>query len=220
MISESPNALEDVNEALKGFLQTTKQSLHFAHFTLDNLGYYSSRTFQKGHWSKNMDTATVSKFVEHVCMERTTEVSQDPILSLILEACGAIHHFMHIVFSASFFLTESEAWQMISAGHAFLSCYTAVAKKAFDGGYCLFALKPVLHLFAHIVFGALQQFKASSGCVINPIAESTFMAENLVGRISRLSRRVSAKKHGTKIFYRYMVACQFHMSNPDGLLDI
>ena len=84
---------------------------------------------------------------------------------------------------ASFFLTESEAWQ-ISAGHAFLSCYTAVAKKAFDGGYCLFALKPVLHLFAHIVFGALQQFKASSGCVINPIAESTFMAEDLVGRPS------------------------------------
>ena len=213
-------SLDDLNAALKVFLQTTKERLNFAQFTLDSLGYYSGRVYPKGHWSKNMDTATVSKFVEHVCMEHATDVSRDAILSLILEACGAIHHFMYIVFSASFFLSESEGWQLISAGHAFLSCYTAVSKKAFDRGLCLFSLKPVLHLFAHIVFTALQQYKTSSDSVINPAAESTFMAEDLVGRISRLSRRVSAKKHGRKIMYRYMVACQFHLSNPDGLLEV
>ena len=100
---------------------------------------------------------------------------------------------------ASFFLTESEAWQ-ISAGHAFLSCYTAVAKKAFDGGYCLCALKPVLHLFAHTVFGALQPCSSSK---LPPVASSTPSRKvhswQKIWWEGRLSRRVSAKTHGTKI---------------------
>ena len=214
------SSIDDINAELKSYLKEKKEKLNFGSFSLDLLGYVSARSFPKGHWSKNMDTATVSKFVEHVAMKHASAFSDYAILPLIAEACSAIGHFMHIIFSSGFFLDESQGWQMVSAGHAFLSLYIQMSKRSFDLGLCLFALKPVVHLMSHIVHRALQQYKIDPSSVINPVAESTFMAEDLVGRISRLSRRVSAKKHGHKIFYRYMVATQFHLCHPNGMLDV
>lgn len=199
------------------FLAETRERINFTKFTLDLLGYQGSRSYPKGHWSKSMDTATVSKFIEHLCAQHAHEFPSDRCLGLIYEGCSAIQHFFHVVFSASYFLTESEGWQVISAGHAFLLSYARAAEQAYKQSLCLFALKPVLHLFAHIVLTALQQYKMDPECVVNPVAESTFMSEDLVGRVSRLSRRVSAKKHGLKIMYRYSVAVHFHLHNPEGL---
>ena len=68
-------------------------------------------------------------------------------------------------------------------------------------------MKPKIHSLAHIVRTAYLQYQAGSFC-INPIAESTFMCEDFVGRISRLSRRVSAKQHG-KIFLSIHGRCAF-----------
>eukprot|EP00438_Fugacium_kawagutii_P032960 Skav223870 [mRNA] locus=scaffold1226:226027:227643:+ [translate_table: standard] len=215
--SKIQQSIDCINAEMKQFKTEEKERFNFGHFSLDLLGYASSRSYPKGHWSKNMDTATVSKFIEYICRKHMQNFAGDIILESIYDACGAIHHFMSVLFSASFFLTDMESWQMISAGHAFMTGYVKLAKQSYDGGFCLFAFKPVLHLFAHIVHTALLQYKVDPASVINPIAESTFMAEDLVGRISRLSRRVSARKHGEKIMYRYMVATHYHLSNPDGL---
>ncbi|CAK9082109.1 Uncharacterized protein SCF082_LOCUS39051 [Durusdinium trenchii] len=219
--SKIQRSVESMNGEMRNFMKEEKERFNFGHFSLDLLGYASSRSFPKGHWSKNMDTATVSKFIEYICRKHIQDFPDDTILGEIFEACGAIHHFMSVVFAGSFFLSDMESWQMISAGHAFIAGYMNLAKKSLDAGYCLFALKPVVNLFAHIVHTALQQYKVDCASVVNPIAESTFMAEDLVGKISRLSRRVSARKHGEKIMYRYMVATHFHLNHPDGLqLDV
>ncbi|CAK9072400.1 unnamed protein product [Durusdinium trenchii] len=219
--SKIQRSVESMNGEMRNFMKEEKERFNFGHFSLDLLGYASSRSFSKGHWSKNMDTATVSKFIEYICRKHIQDFPDDTILGEIFEACGAIHHFMSVVFAGSFFLSDMESWQMISAGHAFIAGYMNLAKKSLDAGYCLFALKPVVNLFAHIVHTALQQYKVDCASVVNPIAESTFMAEDLVGKISRLSRRVSARKHGEKIMYRYMVATHFHLNHPDGLqLDV
>lgn len=210
-------SIDDMNAELKQYLRTSGEKMNFANFTLELLGYGSSRTYPKGHWSKNMDTATVSKFIEHVCCKHVFDFPDDRCIGLIIDACGAIHQFMRVVFSAAYFLTEEESWQLISSGHAFLSCYTGLAQETFNSGLCLFGLKPVLHLFAHIVHSALQQFKRNSSGVVNPISEATFMSEDLVGRVSRLSRRVSAKQHGHKIMSRVMVAMHYHLHHPAGL---
>lgn len=58
----------------------------------------------------------------------------------------------------------------------------------------------------HIILESYQQFCKDSSCVINPIAEATFMSEDFVGVVARLSRRVSARQHGRNIFNRYLCA--------------
>lgn len=209
-------SMAKINEQLQEFLQDNKgERLNFKRFTLDLLGYVSSRSFPFGHWNKNMDTATVCKFVQYLCEKNPAKVGEDSILESILDVCSAVGHFMHIVFSAAFFLTESEGWQMIQSGHAFLQSYVRLARKSHAARMCIFSLKPKLHYFAHIIFTALQQFQSDSGSVISPIAESTFMAEDFVGEISRLSRRVSEKQQGRKVLYRYMVAASNQLCNRE-----
>ena len=209
-------SLGDLKVEFKQFLQQTKEKVNFSILTMELLGYASSKSFPKGHWSKNMDTARVCKFVEHVASKYALSFA-DTCIPLLLDACGAIHQFMQIIFNASFFLTEMEGWQLISSGHAFLLDYVKLAREAFREGLCLFALKPVMHMFAHIVHTALEQFKTCPSGVINPAAEATFMSEDYIGKIARISRRVSPKKHGIKIMYRYMVAVEYFLRHPDGL---
>ena len=200
-------SLDDINQEFKAWLSNNKtERIHFGSFSLELLGYYGSRSFPKGHWSKNMDTATIGKFVGDLCIKGLVDFPRDEFLSLILDACSTIAHFMHILFHSSYWLTESEGWQLIQSGCGFLKAYVKLAEKAHAKGLCLWSLKPVIHLLAHIVHTALQQYRADTTCVINPVAESTFMCEDFVGRVSRLSRRVNAKQHGRKIMYRYMVA--------------
>ena len=210
-------SLQLLNADFRQFLQDTKEKCNFRQFSFEMLGYESSRSYPKGHWSKNMDTATVCKFVEHACVKYVFDFPDDECIAVIIDACGAIHQFMTIVFTGSFFLTEQEAWQMISSGHAFLLNYVKLARLSFNMSLCLFALKPVMHMFAHILHTALQQFRLCSTGVINPCAEATFMSEDYIGRIARISRRVSARKHGLKIMYRYMVSVKHFLQHPDGL---
>ena len=61
-------------------------------------------------------------------------------------------------------------------------------------------------MMCHIILRMLQEFKKDPSCVVNPVAEATFMSEDFVGHVSRLSRRVNARRHGKKIFNRYFVA--------------
>lgn len=211
------DSLANLNVDFRKFIQEKKEKVHFRMFSFQLLGYVGSRSYPKGHWSKNLDTAVVGKFIEHCCAEHAFEYMQDPCIPLIIEASGAIHQFMHIVFTASFFLTEEEAWQMIAAGHAFLLNYAKLAQEAYNMKLCLFAMKPVVHMLAHIVHTALQQFRLCSTAVINPISESTFMSEDFIGRVARISRRVSAKKHGPKIMFRYMVSVKHFLHNRAGL---
>ena len=204
-------ALGPLNIEFKQFLREEKEKVNFSCLTFEMLGYASSKSFPKGHWSKNMDTAVVSKFIEHACATHVFAFPDDPCIPLIIDACAAIHQFMTVVFSGSFYLTETEAWQMCSSGHAFLVNYVKLATLSFKLGLCLFALKPVMHMFAHILHTAMLQYDLCPTGVINPVAESTFMSEDFIGRIARISRRVSAKQHGLKIMFRYMVSVKHFM---------
>ena len=200
-----------INQEIKLYLKETKQSMNFATFTFEMLGYGSARTFPVGHWSKNMDTATVATFAEHLCIKNAIHFPDDMVRQRIVEAAGCINHFFHVVFEAGFYLSETESWQMIQSGQQFLLNFVALAESTYNMGMCLFAMKPKMHSFAHIIHTALQQFRLDSQSVINPVAESTFMCEDFIGRVSRLSRRVSPKSQGLKTMYRYMVAVHYHL---------
>eukprot|EP00435_Cladocopium_sp_Y103_P030716 s3790_g7.t1 len=200
-------ALDHVNYLFRNFLAREKERVNFSNFTFELLGYESTRTYPVGPWSKNLDTAVVIKFVEHVAANHLDP--EDPIMQLIVQGSGAINHFMRVLFSAPYWLSESEAWQAIFAGQEFLSTFAGLAQACYDQKLCLFKLKPKLHMFAHIVLRMLQQFRCGNGCTTNPVAEATFMSEDFVGHVSRLSRRVNARRHGHKIYNRYCVAvCQ------------
>ena len=196
-----------INEQLRVYLQSSKDRIHFSKLTFDLLGYESSKTFPVGHWSKNLDTATMMKFVEHVAKEHVP-IYDDEILRCIAEASEAVGTFMRILLSSDFFLEQQQASEAISCGHSFLVKYATLARLCQRDKLCLFALKPKLHMLAHLVLRMLEQYRIDKFAVINCVSESTFMAEDFIGKVARLSRRVSPKLQGLKLIYRYLIAIE------------
>lgn len=196
--------LDTVNDLFQKFLREGRERVNFSKFTFDMLGYESSKNFPTGHWSKGLDTAVVMKFIEHVMTDYGDLANVIP--KLILQGSMAINHAMRLLFLSSYWLSEDHAWQTIYAGQEFLHCYAQLARLCLGQNLCLFKLKPKLHMMRHIIVRMLHQFTDDPSCVVNPVAEATFMSEDFVGHVSRLSRRVNARRHGKKIFNRYCVA--------------
>lgn len=207
-------SLEAVNSELKTWKQGSKEHLHFGKLTLDLLGYSSSRSYPVGHWSKNMDTAPVIKFVEYLCLMGLVGNPKDEFLETISDACGAIAQFMHILFSSSFYLTESQGWQLIQSGQAFLNDYMKLAVLSFRKGLCLWKLKPKLHMLTHIVHTALQQFKKGTCHVINPLAEAHSCVKILSAMSAayrdELAQRNMERKSCTDIWWQHDILQPIH----------
>ena len=209
-------SLELVNEDLKHFLRTHKsEKIHFSKLTLDLLGYSSSRDYPSGHWSKNLDSATIMKLVLFILRkpEHVQRVQSDPILTHIKEACEHSNTFMRTLFASGYWLSFSQADEAIRSGHGFLMAYSFLAKATFQKQLCLFALKPKLHMLNHLVLAMYTQRRLpmmpqnqGQPTIVNPVAESTFMCEDFIGRVARISRKVSPKKVGEKTLFRYLAA--------------
>eukprot|EP00435_Cladocopium_sp_Y103_P057223 s221_g19.t1 len=203
------NSMSFLNQELQRWQRISKSPPHFGKFTWDLLDYDGPRKYPKGKWSKGMDTGKVTKFIEFLLSEILPENERSehgPMLTLIQDGCKSSGVFLRTLFKAGFFLTEQEAHQAISAGYTFLLTYQKLAKTAFSLNKALYKLKPKAHAFAHLVLQMLVQFKQDRSCVCNCVAFSTFMCEDFVGHIARLSRRVSAKVRGKKVIFRYLVA--------------
>lgn len=206
-----PAALASLNAELQAYKAANKgERVHFRkNLNKDVLGYKSSKSFPSGHWSKGADTTFFVKFVEALCQKARDEipgVSGDIMVTTMLRACRAIGNVFHVLFQASFWLTRAEAEQVIESGHQFCMAYTHLVRLSLARHLCLFKVKPKLHMLCHIFRTALQEYRADPDTVQNCLAYSTFQSEDFVGRISRLSRRVSSKVHGPKIYNRYVVA--------------
>ena len=195
-----------VNEEFQKYLRRSGKRVAFSHFTLDLLSYGTSGSYPAGKRSKNMDTAVICQFVEDLSLQHVDLRDVDSILELIVDGSNAASQFMHVLFHGSFWLSEGDAWQAISSGHSFLQCYSKLAAASHTASLCLFKLKPKIHTLCHIVRTMYQQFLTGTDCVINPVAESTFMSEDFVGHVSRLSRRVNPRRQGERVYNRYLVA--------------
>eukprot|EP00438_Fugacium_kawagutii_P004985 Skav215282 [mRNA] locus=scaffold2522:114524:116110:+ [translate_table: standard] len=201
-----------LNQELQRYQRETGQeSVHFGKFSWDLLDYEGPRSYPMGKWSKGMDTGKVTKFIEFLvleCLVNTVPDQHIPMLSLIRDACAAIGAFLRTIFKAGFFLTAGEAHQAISAGYRFLKCYNQLAAVALTSKVALFKLKPKAHSMAHLILEMLIQYRNHRDSVCNPVGSSTFMCEDFIGQIARLSRRVSPRVQGTKVIYRYLTALQ------------
>ena len=129
----------------------------------------------------------------------------DFLITTSLRALKAIAVLFHTLHNASFWLSPEEAQRVIQSGQAFCRFYSNLSLASLGRKLCLFKIKPKMHMLCHLIHGCMQQYFADERGVINFLAFSTFQSEDFVGHISRISRRVSAKTHGVKIYHRYLV---------------
>ena len=215
--------LAELNLHLHMFLQVSGNYLHLGrNLTEDHLGYTGTRDYPEGHWSKNMDTATLMKFVVWLLQLEAHEeaVRADDLLPHILLAGIELGCAMKRLLESEYFMASSDCVYIIRAGHGFLMGYQHLANSSYMKKLCLFKFRPKIHYLNHIFLTIKEQWEAS-GTAINPCAEATFMSEDFVGFAARISRRVSAKAVAIKTLQRYDAWVQSLLNREElSLLDL
>ncbi|CAE7284133.1 unnamed protein product [Symbiodinium sp. CCMP2456] len=202
-----PENLAYMTADLRRFLKDTHRQLHFKALTRELLGYKSESCFPTGHWSKAMDTPVMMEFVFWLLQQdqHQTKLGEDKLLRLMASAAHAMGVFMRTLLAAGLWLSRDEAATVSEAGLHFLQCYAKCARICLDRSMCRYNLTPKLHFWHHLCLEIRQGLDRNLDAFLNPLCDSTFADEDFVGRVSRLSRRVSPRLQALRTIGRYLV---------------
>ena len=190
----------------RGGVQRQKNRLHCGKLTEDLLGYNGTREYPSGNWSKNMDAATIMKFIVYL-LERhefQQKVQADDILQDILAAGKDMGQVVKTSLVAEYFMSGEHTRVVLDFGHKFLMGYAGLVAKCYNRSLCLFKLRPKVHYLNHIFLRCYEEFTVA-GFATNILDEATFVSEDFVGRTARLSRRVSTRAVAVKTIQRYLL---------------
>ena len=114
--------------------------------------------------------------------------------------------FMRTLLKGGLWLTKDEAAVASEAGLYFLQANAKCARVCADRHLCRYNLTQKLQFFHDICLRLHQGVQANLASLQNPLADSNFADEDFVGRVSRLSRRVSPLLRSERTIGRYLVA--------------
>lgn len=97
---------------------------------------------------------------------------------------------------------------MAEGGTFFLRSYAKLAEICLREGACLYNMQPKLHYFKHILLTLDWQIEMEHERILNPVADVTYMDEDYIGRVSRLSRRVHQSQVHKRTLERVLVAAR------------
>ena len=158
-----------------------------------------------GNWSKGSLTTNLARWL--VVLLQDLSQDQSGLLPLCLEAIKQLNNAMSFLYNAPLFLESNECEYVHDRGMCFVQTYSTLATKCFNLGRAhLFPLFPKLHA-CHHVFLSLHQSSLTCGIGLNPLSASCQLDEDTIGRVSRVSRRVSSRLVILRTLQRHLVAC-------------
>ncbi|CAE7369766.1 unnamed protein product [Symbiodinium sp. CCMP2456] len=205
-----PEALDALNVDFRSFLKSTHKQVHFKKLTRDLLGYPADTAFPCGHWSKATDTPVLVEFASWVLQKNKDLYDRTKIYQVVVSGCTAMGHFMKTLLEASLWMSKTEAVAAGNAGLHFLRCYQKAADLSFQARALRFNLVPKLHCYHHVCLELLFKARRCDN-ILNPLSRATFQDEDYIGRVSRLSRRVSPKLLCLRTIQRYLVATRVEL---------
>eukprot|EP00439_Symbiodinium_sp_Y106_P035573 s6221_g4.t1 len=185
--------------------------LHIYHLGVGR-DFGGSSKYPTGHWSKASDTPVLVQFVFWILQQHPAEVAQSRMLQVMSSASEAIGIFMRELLQAPLWLSPEQAQRAGEASLHFLQCYAKSVDIFYRKAECKFNLVPKLHCLHHLSLGLLDS--ASTGkAATNPLSYSCFQDEDFIGRVSRLSRRISPKLLVRRTLQRYLIATKYQLSD-------
>ena len=133
------------------------------------------------------------------------DAEKSGVFRAVNDGCVALIRYFQLVHKCGLFLTAEEGASVAAAVSLFCSVYTHLAHKFLGWRLCRFHLEPSLHTCKHM--GLHLELAISNGAtvLINPAAWLCEQSEDWVGRIARITRRVSARLTGQRTLQRYLV---------------
>ena len=128
-----------------------------------------------------------------------------PVLGAMQDGCVALLSFFQTIHRGNLFLQRQEAASAAGACNLFCNAYVFLARHFFDAGRCRFHLEPSLHMFRHVGHGLELLLSRQAPVCLSPAAFLCEQGEDFIGRISRITRRVSARLTGQRTLQRYCI---------------
>lgn len=198
---------EALSEEFLRWCKVAKCQPYIRKLSKQNMGWNTAGTFPNGSWSKGSTTRVLGKFFLAFCDNKMNEVITDRYLYHAYQTAFNVESFLRGVYSWEVWIPRSKVEDIVSFGLGFLKMYGRGASMAFRDGRALFLLTPNLHRFHHLVWDLKVQSEVSS-FALSPLVVSAQPDEDLVGRPSRISRRVSCRQTTLRTLQRSLIAAR------------
>ena len=183
--------------------RTSKKQAHVSKITA-YLMSYGDTTGAMGQWSKGALSTNLLQWL----VDLLGKIPGDPdgLLAQCRAATYRLNSLFRLLYRSGAFLTAEQAAFISDQGLSFLRTYASMARVMYNAGkQWLFPLYPKLHVFHHIIL-TVRNTASSTGLCCSPMMYGCQMDEDVVGKASRLSRRVNIRKVSQRALDRYLVA--------------
>jgi hypothetical protein len=202
-----PARLSTAYMLFKEFCKHARKTPNLKDWTRDNF-HYANRSCFPSIGCKASDCL--------LCLQWLENYLQGPWLyheemSLMLDMARACNRFYKLIYTCDrCFLTRDEATSAMSDVTLFCRGYSKLALWAYRQGLQLFNLVPKLHMYAHIAVEMFVCLSLGHPKILNPALTACPMDEDMVGRMSRISRRTHANTVPQRTLQRYLIHARQH----------
>ena len=157
---------------------------------------------------KGADAIVVLEFLEWFLL---LQIREEPphleVLHAMLETIQGALGFTGTYHSHPIFMPPGCAQYLLKTGTRLFRGYLFLARRCVVERRKLFTLRPKLHYFAHVLWDLRVQIERGDSSVFNyPAVFNNEANEDFIGRVSRISKRVSPKLVSRRTINRYLVA--------------
>lgn len=157
-------------------------------------GWPDKNTYPNGYWNKGHTTVTLSQFVAHWLS--SNDLTGDSVTLRLLRLCKEANEDMNgaltRLYSLDLWLASSTAKSIGIQGRRFLQKFAQAAMVAYEAGQAYFIMMPKMHPIHHIMDELITTAETCQW-VLNPLAHAVQCDEDMIGRVCRISRKVSAQ---------------------------
>jgi hypothetical protein len=204
--SKVQDKLDFLDGNLQEYLSENKVRLSFFKLTREKLGYESFASYPCGNWQKGSDSIILMKWLEALLSSPRYKLSVDAhaVLPIASKAVAKFNCLMSSLYGEDYFIAKEMAMRLGTIGVGFIQDVSELAARCHNLGWNRYLLQPKVHALDHSWRFLLQQ-GLEIGLAINPLAEAVPMCEDFIGKVSRLSRRVSPRLVMLRSIQSYLI---------------
>ena len=149
------------------------------------------------------------KFVASWMDINANDIDDDVYLPVCRRAASSMNACLEELYGSDLWLGREKALQISEMGLSFMQDYMTLATRAYDRRQALFSYMPKAHV-CHHVFIEMRESASKTGLCLNPLCQAVQVDEDMVGKTSRLARRVSPMQVVKRVLNRWLHAAFKH----------
>ena len=183
--------------------ERNKKQAHVSRITAYLMSYNDS-SGTRGEWHKGALTSNLMGWLVDLLGDIPRD--NDGFHMRCREATYRMNAKFSLLYRSGAFLNFQESTFVVEQGLNFLEIYYGMAVEMFGRGrQWMYPLYPKAHIYHHLILQVLWQAKACDQSV-NPLLYACQMDEDMIGKASRLSRRVNIRLTASRSLDRYLTA--------------